>query len=106
MNQKEGMIKSHKFDLITSVIRSNLCDFSGTYILFKGTITVPNMAAAGAAVDNTNRKALFKNFAPFSDCITEINNTQVDDAQKIDVVMPTYNLIEYSGAYLKTSGNL
>ena len=42
----------------------------------------------------------------FSDCVTEINNTQVDDAQKIDVVMPTYNLIEYSDAYLKTSGSL
>ena len=42
----------------------------------------------------------------FSDCVTEINNTQVGDAQKIDVVMPTYNLIEYSDAYLKTSGSL
>ena len=42
----------------------------------------------------------------FSDCITAINNTQVDDAQKIDVVMPTYNLIEYNDAYLKTSGSL
>ena len=74
--------------------------------LVKGTITVPNTAAAGAAVNNTNKRVVFKNCAPFSDCITEINNAQVDDAQKIDVVMPTYNLIEYSDAYSKTSGSL
>ena len=64
------------------------------------------MAAAGAAVNNINKRVVFKNCAPFSDCITEINNAQVDDAQKIDVVMPMYNLIEYSDAYSKTSGSL
>ena len=88
------------------MIRSNLCDYSEVYILLKGTITVPNTAAAGAAVNNTNKKIIFKNYAPFTDCITEINNTQVDDAQKIDEVMPMYNLIEYSGAYSKTSASL
>ena len=71
-----------------------LCDYSDTHILVTGTITVPNTTAAGVAVKNTNEKVIFKNCAPFTDCITEINNTQVDDAQKIDVVMPTYNLIE------------
>ena len=76
------------------MIRSNLCDYSDAYILLKGTITVPNTAAAGAAVNNTNKKVIFKNCAPFTDCITEKNNTQVDDAQKIDEVMPIYNLIE------------
>ena len=81
-DESKGRYDNSNIRFETSVIRSNLCDFSGTYILFKGTITVPNMAAAGAAVNNTNKKALFKNFAPFSDCITEINNTQVDDAQK------------------------
>ena len=65
-----------------------------------------NMAAANAAVNNTNKKLIFKNCAPFSDCITEINNTQVDDAQKIDIVMPMYNFIEYSDVYLKTSRSL
>ena len=64
------------------------------------------MAAAGAAVNNINKRVVFKNCAPFSDCITEINNAQVDDAQKIDVVMPMYNLIEYSDAYSKTLGSL
>ena len=88
------------------MIRSSLCDYKNAYILAKGTITVPNTAAAGAAENNTNKKLIFKNCAPFTDCITKINNTQVDDAQKIDIVMPMYNLIEYSDTYLKTSGSL
>ena len=88
------------------MIRSSLCNYSDAYIRFKETITVPKTAAAGAAINNTNKKVIFKNCAPFTDCITKINNTQVDDAQKIDVVMPMYNLIEYSDAYLKTSENL
>ena len=54
----------------------------------------PNTTAAGAAVNNTNKKVIFKNCAPFARCITEINNTQVNDAQKINVVMPMYNLAE------------
>ena len=86
--------------------RSNLCDYIDSYILVKGTITVPNTEAAGIAVNNTIKKIIFKNCAPFTDCITEINNTQVDDAQNIDVVMPMYNLIKNSDAYSKTSGGL
>ena len=57
------------------------------------------MAAAGAAVNNTNKKVIFKNIVSFTDCITKINNTKINDAQKIDLLMPMYNLIEYSGAY-------
>ena len=90
----------------TSMIKSNLCDYSDAYILVKGTITVPNMAAATVAVNNTNKKVIFKNCAPLTDCITEINSTQVDDAQEIDIVMSVHNLVEYSDAYLKTSGSL
>ena len=86
------------------MIRSSLYDYSDAYILVKGTATVPNMAAAGSAVENANKKVIFKNYAPFTDCITEINNTQVDDTQKIDIVMPMYNLIEYSDPYLKAPG--
>ena len=52
-----------------SMIRSSLCDYSDAYILVKGTITVPNMAAAAAAANNTNKKVIFKNFAPFTSCI-------------------------------------
>ena len=57
------------------------------------------MTAASAAVNNTNKKVTFKNCAPYTDYITEINNTQVDDAQKMYAVMLMYNLIEYSYAY-------
>ena len=64
------------------------------------------MEVAAAAVNNTDKTVMLKNCAPFTDCITEINNTQADDAQKIDIVGPMYNLIEYSDAYLKTSGSL
>ena len=84
------------------MIKSNLCDCSHPYILVKGTITVPNTAAAGTAVNSTNKKVIFKNCAPFTKCITKINNTQVDDAQKIDIIVPLCNLIEYSAAYSKT----
>ena len=88
------------------MIRSSLCDYSGAYMLAKGAITVPNTATAGVAVNNNNKKVIFKNCTPFTDCTTEVNNTQVDDAQKIDIVMPMYNLIEYRDAYLTTSGSL
>ena len=53
----------------TSITRSNLCDYSDAYILVKGAITVPNTGVAGVAVNN-NKKAIFKNCAPFTDCIT------------------------------------
>ena len=60
------------------------------------------MADVGAVVNNINKKVVFQDCAPFTDCITEINNTQEDDAQKIDVLMPMYNLTEYRDAYSKT----
>ena len=65
------------------MITSNLCDYSDSYIRVRGNITVPNTAAAGAAVNNANKKVIFKNSAPFTDCITKINSTQVDYAQKM-----------------------
>ena len=80
----------------------NVCNYRYAYILIKATITVPNMAAAAAPINNTNKKVAFKNCSPFSNCISEINNTQLDDVQDIDIVMPMYNLIEYSGVFLKT----
>ena len=90
----------------TSMLRSSLCDYSDTYILVKGNITVNNTAAAGADANNNNKKVIFKNCAPFTNCISKINNKQIDNAEYIDIVMPMYNLIEYSDDYLKTSGSL
>ena len=70
------------------MLRSNLCDYSDTYILVKGNITVNNTAAHGAAANNTGKKVIFKNCAPFTNCISKINNTQIDNAEYIDIVMP------------------
>ena len=55
---------------------------------------------------NTNEKVIFKNCAPFTDCISKINNTQIDNAKDIDIVIPIYNLIVQSDNYSKTSGSL
>ena len=90
----------------TAMLRSSLCDYSGVYIFAKGNITVNNIADAGAAANNTNKKVIFKSCAPFTNCISKANNTQIDNAQHIDIVMPTYNLIEYSDNYSKTTGSL
>ena len=90
----------------TAMLRSSLCDYSDAYILVKGNITVNNTADAGAAANNTNKKVIFKNCTPFTHCISKINNTQIDNAEYIDIVMPMYNLIEYSNNYSKTSGSL
>ena len=90
----------------TTMLKCSLCDYSDTYILVKGTISVNNTAAASAAVNNTNKKVIFKNCAPFTNCISEINITQIDNAKDIDIVMPMYNLIEYSDNYVKTTGSL
>ena len=76
----------------TTMLKSSLCDYND----YKGTISVNNTAAEGAAANNTNKKVIFKNCAPFTNCISKINNTQVDNSKDIDIVMPMYNLIEYS----------
>ena len=90
-----------------AMLRSSLCDYSDAYILVKGNIAVNNTAgAAAAAVNNTNKKVIFKDCAPFTNCISKINNTQIDNAEYIDTVMSMFNLIEYSDNYSKTSGSL
>ena len=90
----------------TTMLKSSLCDYSDAYILVKRTITVNNTAAADADANNTNKKVIFKNCALFTNCISEINNTQVDNDKHSDIVTPMYNLIEYSDNYRKTFGSL
>ena len=80
------------------MLRSSLCDYGYAYILVKGNITVNN-TAAGNDANNTNKKVIFKNCAPFTSRISKINNTQIDNAEYIDIVMPMYNLLEYSDNY-------
>ena len=72
------------------MLRSSLCDYSDAYILVSGTITITGAGADDAAkrLDERNKGVIFKNCAPFTDCISEINNTQIDNAKYIDVEMP------------------
>ena len=101
-----GYNVNSQFEFKSTMLKSSLCDYSDAYILVKGTITVADISAAGAVANNTNKKVIFKNCAPFSNCISEINNTQTDNARDIDIVMPMNNVIEYSDNYSKTSGSL
>ena len=90
----------------TTMLKSSLCDYGDAYILVKRTITVNNTAAQGASPNISNKKIIFKNCAPFTNCISEINNTQIDNAKDIDIAMSMYNVIEYSDNYAKTTESL
>ena len=109
----------------TSMLRSDLCDFSDAYIVVKGNITVtkktftaddieaPNNTAANATATNTandnafgEKKLVFKNNAPFINCTLKINGIKIDNAEDLDVAMPMYNLLEYSKNYRKRTGSL
>ena len=88
----------------TSMLRTSLCDYNDAYILVNGTITITAAGDNDAArrLDERNKGVIFNNCVSFTDCISEIDNTQVDNTKYIDVVMPMHNLIEYSDNYLKT----
>ena len=92
----------------TTMLKSSLCDYSDAYILVKGKITIVGAGndAAARQADERNKGVVFKNCAPFINYISEINNTKIDNATDIDIVMPMYNLIEYSDNYAKTTGSL
>ena len=83
------------------MLRSDLCDFSDAYIVVKGTTTVTNPNNA-----KRNKAVAFKNNAPFIKCISTTNGVQIDNAEDLDVVIPMYNLLEYSKNYKKTTGSL
>ena len=85
-----------KYD--TKVLKPNLCDYTETYILVDGTIRATNDV-------NATRLAL-KNCAPFTKCNLEINDEHVNTAENLDIVMPMYNLIEYSYNYQDSSATL
>ena len=77
----------------TTMLKSSLCDYSDAYILVKGTMTINGSGADAAArqADERDKGVAFQNCAPFTNCISEINNTQVDNAKDVDIVMPMYN---------------
>ena len=92
--------KEIKFE--TSMLRSDLCDYSETYVWVKGNVT----ANANDYNENAERKFAFQNNAPFLSCISKINSKLVENAEDLDAAMPMYNLLEYSKNYEKTSGSL
>ena len=89
------------------MLRSNLCDYADSYIIVKGAITITGAGdAAARQADERNKGGTFKNCAPFTNCISRINNTDIENAHDIDIVMSMCNLIEYGDNYSKTSGSL
>ena len=86
----------------TSMLRSDLCDYSDAYVWVKGIITVtdPNSNA------NFDRRLTLKNNAPFILFISKINRELVENAEDLDIVIPMYNLLKYSKNYEKTAGSL
>ena len=91
-----------------TMLRSNLCDYADAYILAKGAIAITGGGDAAAArqADEKNKGVILKKCAPITKCISKINDTEIDNAQDIDIVTPIYNLIDYSDNYSKISGNL
>ena len=82
----------------TRVLKPNLCDYAEAYILVDGTIR--------AAAAKANTRLALKNCAPFTKCNLEINDEHIDTAENLDIVMPMYNLIEYSDNYQDSSATL
>ena len=108
-DESRGTYTSDDIKFKTTMLRSNLCDYADAYILVNGTITItgnagtepdenaPRTAAQLLAVrqaDERDKGVTFKNCVPFTKCISRIDNTDIDTAQDIDIVMPVYNLIQ------------
>ena len=89
------MVQKMKLPII--LLKSNLCDYNDAYIVVKGDITI-------RAAPQT--QVTFKNYAPFTKCITNIDETTINDAENLYLVMPIYNLIEYSSNCSQTTGIL
>ena len=81
----------------TGVLKSNLFDCNDAYVLVGGYITVK-------AAPTT--KASFKNCVRFTECIIKVDGTTIDDPECLDLLIPMYNLIDYSSNYSETTGRL
>ena len=98
VNKDTGADNPDTIKYNTRVLKPNLCDCAEAYILVDGTIR--------AAAANANTRLALKNCAPFTKCNLEINDEHVDTAENLDIVMPMYNLIEYSDNYKDSSATL
>ena len=85
------------------MLRSDLCDFSDAYIVVKGIVTA---SADERDRDKMNGQVILKNNAPFISNISKINGVLVENVEDLEIVMPMYNLLEYSKNYSKTSASL
>ena len=92
-NENDSTIKFE-----TNVVKPRLCDYSDAYILVTRDVKVASIAA--------DANVEFKNCAPFTRCVTHINDELVETAENFDIIMPMYNLIEYSDNYAYSSGSL
>ena len=92
----------------TTMLKSSLCDESDAYMLVKGRkiITETGEDAAARQGDLRNKVAISKSSAPFINCKNRINNTEIDNAKEIDIVLRMYNLVEYCDTYVKISGRV
>ena len=84
------------------MLRSDLCNYSDAYIVFKGDITLTDVTL----IDVKNRLLALNNNVLFTDCTLKINGVLIDSAENLDVLIPMYNLLEYSKNYSKTTGSL
>ena len=94
--------KDSQIKFKASILKSSVCDYSDAYILVKEIISIAPYT--GDNPNNGDKEVVFKNWAQFTDCISETKNAQIDNAKDIYVVIPIYNLIEYSDNYSKTPG--
>ena len=80
------------------MLKSSLCDHSDGWAFVKRTIAIigARKDVAGIQSDERNKQVIFKNCLPFTDCTSETNNTKIDNASDLHVVIPIINLIEYS----------
>ena len=105
---KESYSTGSNIKFKTTMLKSSLCNNADAYILVKGIITITEAGDNDAAkqLDERNKSVTFKNCAPFTKCVSRIKGTEIDNAQDIFIVMPMYNLIEYSDNCSKTCGSL
>ena len=107
-DESRGTYTSNDIKFKTTMLSSNLCDYADAYILVNGRITITGAGddAAARQADERNKGVIFKNCALFVKSINRINNRDIDTAQDIHIVMPMYNLVEYSDNYSKRTGGL
>ena len=100
-DESRGNYTNNDIRFKTTMLRSNLCDYADLYMLVKGIITITGEGDNAGEIksDERDKCVTFKNCAPFTKCISRINNTDIDNAHDIDIVMPMHNLIEYSDNY-------